>query len=399
MSETRTIRSLGVRDVGHAYFFSYEEGPPAEGQFRLDTLYTGISAGTELTFFTGTNPYLHSSWDPEFGLFRPGAPDIHFPLPFLGYMEVGQVTESRAKAVREGDIVGMAYGHKTGHTVDPVHEFYVPLPPGVDPILGIYLAQMGPICANGILHAAADQVGYDVRSLGDGVRGRNVLIIGAGVVGQLTGLFALQHGAANVVISNRTPHRLTVAEAMGLTTLNETEIEPWRYCKEQWHHGPNDRGADLVFQCRAEAESLQMALRSLRPQGTVIDMAFYQGGATEVHLGEEFHHNGLNVRCAQINRVPRGLSHAWNRHRLAHATAELLQEYGDRIRQHMITNVVPFDEGPDFLDEMADHYQPNVVQAVLEVTQPFAATPELAQRMAVEHQQGNHHSMPEPSHG
>ena len=50
---------------------------------------------------------------------------------------------------------------------------------------------MGRSCANGLLHAEADQVGQDVRSLGDGVRGRNVLVIGAGVVGQLTGLLAL----------------------------------------------------------------------------------------------------------------------------------------------------------------------------------------------------------------
>ena len=45
-----TIRSLGVEAPGKAYFFDYEEGPPADGHVRLDTLYTGFSAGTELTF-------------------------------------------------------------------------------------------------------------------------------------------------------------------------------------------------------------------------------------------------------------------------------------------------------------------------------------------------------------
>jgi len=398
MADTRTIRSLGVKDVGQAYFFSYEEGPPPENHFRVDTLYTGISTGTELTFFTGTNPYLHSAWDAEFGLFRPGEASAHFPLPFLGYMEVGRVTESRTKAVKVGDVVGMTYGHKTGHTVNPLHEFYVTLPADIDPLLGIYVAQMGPICANGILHAAADQAGYDVRTLGDGVRGRNVLVIGAGVVGQLTALFARLHGAANVVISNRTPQRLRVAEAMGLTTLNETEMEPWRYCKEQWHHSPNDRGADLVFQCRAEAESLQMALRSLRPQGTVIDMAFYQGGATEVRLGEEFHHNGLSVRCAQINRVPRGLGHVWNRRRLADETIELLRAYGSLMREHMITHIIPFDQAPEFLDDMAAHYQPQVVQVVLEVSHGAAADVAFAQQRKSEYQRNGRQPAREAAH-
>lgn len=367
MSEVRTVRSLGVEDMGHAYFFSYEEGSPPAGHFCVQTLYSGISSGTELTFYRGTNPYLHARWDQEFGLFHPGEASAHYPMPFLGYMEVGQVVESQTQAVREGELVAMAYGHKTAHTANAMHEFYVPLPPDLDPILGIYVAQMGPICANAILHAAAEAVGRDVRHLSDGVRGRNVLVIGAGVVGQLTALFARHCGAANVVIANRTAPRLDAARAMGLTALNETEVELWRYCKERWHHGPHDRGADVIFQCRAEPASLQMALRSLRPQGVVIDLAFYQEGADVVRLGEEFHHNGLSIRCAQIGRVPRGLAHLWNRQRLACETIDLLRTYGAAIREHLITDLVPFDEGPAFVAQLAAEYQPHVIQAVLEM--------------------------------
>lgn len=76
--------------------------------------------------------------------------------------------------------------------------------------------------------------------------------------------------------------------------------------KTRWRHGPGDRGADVVFQCRGQAASLALALRVLRPQGAVVDLAFYSDSAGEVRLGEEFHHNGLAVRCAQIGRVPRG---------------------------------------------------------------------------------------------
>jgi NADPH:quinone reductase-like Zn-dependent oxidoreductase len=376
MSTTRTIRSLGVQEQGEAYFFSYEEGPPSPDHFRIETLYSGISSGTETTFLHGTNPYLHARWDEEYGIFQQGEPSTHYPIPFLGYMEVGRVIESRTKTVQEGALVAMAYGHKSGHTADANHEFFVPLPAGFDPILGIYVAQMGPICANGVLHAAAEMVGTDIRQLGDGVRGRNVLVIGAGVVGQLTALFAKHCGAAEVVIANRTPQRLEAAAALGLTCLNETETEVWRYCKDRWHHGPHDRGADLVFQCRAEAASLQDALRSLRPQGAVIDLAFYQGGANAVRLGEEFHHNGLTIRCAQIGRVPRGTGHAWNRRRLAQETVELLRTYGEAIREHLITDVVPFDEGPAFLAKVAAAYQPQILQAVL-ATHPDRVHPQV----------------------
>ena len=59
--------------------------------------------------------------------------------------------------------------------------------------------------------------------------------------------------------------------------LDEREV--WRVMKERWNHGGGDRGADIALQCRANAASLHEGLRALRPQGTVIDLAFYQGGA------------------------------------------------------------------------------------------------------------------------
>ena len=45
--------------------------------------------------------------------------------------------------------------------------------------------------------------------------------------------------------------------------------------KTRWRHGPGDHGADLVFQCRGKPEALHAALRAVRPQGSVIDLAFY----------------------------------------------------------------------------------------------------------------------------
>ena len=146
-----------------------DEPAPAGGQFRLETLYTGLSAGTELTFFKGTNPYLHAAWDKQLGVFRRDRPATGFPVRAPGYMEVGRVSETSSDAVAVGDLVAMAYGHKTAHTVDPAADRFVPLPHDIDPVLGIYAAHMGPICANGLLHAAAELAGPGALQLGDGV--------------------------------------------------------------------------------------------------------------------------------------------------------------------------------------------------------------------------------------
>ena len=361
MSEHRRIRSLGVERPGQAYFLDYDEGPPGDGQVRLETLYTGFSAGTELTFFKGTNPYLHSRWDGERGVFIPGEAGMHYPVPFLGYMEVARVTDSRSRAFEAGQVVATTYAHKTGHTANPFHDLLIPLPDDMDPILGIYVAQMGPIAANGILHADAEIFGTNVPALGVGVAGRPVVVIGAGVVGLLTALFAQRSGAGEVIIADPSAFRRERAEALGIEAV--TEEQAWVIAKERWHHGPGDRGADFVFQTRAHASSLHTAMQALRPQGTVIDLAFYQGGAEAVRLGEEFHHNGLTIRCAQIGRVPRGLAFAWDRRRLALETIDLLDETGDLVREHMITHVVPIEEGPAFLANLAET-RPEFLQVV-----------------------------------
>jgi threonine dehydrogenase-like Zn-dependent dehydrogenase len=324
-----------------------------QGQFDVETLFSGLSTGTDLSWVKGTNPFLHGSWDAELGLFRRGAPDAGYPVERFGYMQVARVAESDAEGVCPGDVLAMTYGHRSGYRAEVLVDRFVPLPDDLDPVLGIYAAHMGPICANGLLHAAADVHGTDVRSLADGVRGRRVVVIGAGVVGLLTGLFAHHHGAASVVILDSTPERRAVAERLELETLDLQDDDPPVVLKTRWRHGPGDRGADVVFQCRGQASALAMALRVLRPQGSVIDMAFYPSGCDEVRLGEEFHHNGLSVRCAQIGRVPRGTAHLWNRDRLTTETLHLLRARGSEVVAHMITDYEPLATAPEVLTRLA----------------------------------------------
>lgn len=360
MAEPFRVQSLGIEQTGRMYLFSYGDGPLADGQFRVETLYSGISAGTELTFLKGSNPYLHSRWDDYYKVFVAGEAAVHFPMPFLGYMEVGRVIESRTPAVANGDILAMAYGHKTGHTADSSREFFFLMPAELDTMLGIYVAQMGSVCANGLLHAADDLMGPGVQSLGDGVRGRSVLVMGAGAVGLLTGLFARLHGAANILIADPSGYRREIAGRLGFRTADEDEA--WRCCKDSWTHDSTDRGADVAFQCHAHS----VALRALRPQGTMIDMAFYQGGANHLRLGEEFHHNGLSIRSAQIGRVPRRLSFFWDRGRLARETLKLLRAEGRGILDHVVSEVVPFEEAPQFLSGLASNRR-DFLQIVLRI--------------------------------
>jgi threonine dehydrogenase-like Zn-dependent dehydrogenase len=359
-------RRLAVTAPGRPEFVDDVLPEPPDGSLLLRTEATGLSAGTELAFVKGEHPALHSAMDTELGLFRPGTAGSGYPVLRLGYMEVARVLLSRTPAFAEGELVATAYGHATAHVSDPLREHVVPLPSDFDPLLGVFVAHFGPICANGLLHAAADATGGAVSGLGDGVSGRRVAVVGGGPIGLLTGLFAAAHGAAEVVVIDADGRRRAAAEELGLRSL-PLDGDPGRTLKVRWRHGPADHGADVVFQCRGRPEALATALRAARPQGTVVDLAFYTGGADGVRLGEEFHHNGLTLRCAQIGRVPRGLSPTWDRQRLSVETLRLLRLRGEDVRQVLVTDVVPLAEAPALLMDIAARRR-HVLTAVFTAT-------------------------------
>jgi threonine dehydrogenase-like Zn-dependent dehydrogenase len=366
----RAVRSIGVAAPGRPAMLDDVEAGPGAGQAWIATEWSGISAGTEVALVRGTDPHHRVGWDAELRAFGPGGQVSGYPVPGLGYMEVGRVTESRTGALAEGTRIALAYGHRTGRRVDPAESAVVPVPDDLDPLLGIYLAQMGPICVNGLLLAAAATAGPGA-GVDAGVRDRRVLVTGAGVVGLLSALLVVQHGAAEVLVADPSPERRAVAGALGLASLDVADGQAWRAVKQRWRSGPGDHGADVVLQCRGHDTALATALKSLRPQGVVVDLGFYQGGAAGVRLGEEFHHNGLALVCAQITRVPRGMAGAWSRAALAAVTLDLLRERGDDVRRHLVTDVLPFDEGPRLLADLAGRRLPSPpLQAVLAFDEP-----------------------------
>ncbi|SMO99970.1 Threonine dehydrogenase [Geodermatophilus aquaeductus] len=358
----RAVRTIGVVEPGRPAVLDVTEHEPGPGQAWVTTEYSGVSAGTEVALVRGTDPQHAAGWDPDLRSFGPDLPRAGYPVETLGYMEVGTVTDSRTPDLAEGTRVAMAYGHRTGRCADPAEKPVIPVPDDLDPVLGIYLAQMGPICVNGLLHATAQFTGPG-GGVGDGVRDRHVLVTGAGVIGLLTAMLAVRHGAADVVVAESSPDRRAVAGALGLATV---DVDAWQEVKQRWRHAPGDAGADLVLQCRGHDADLATGLKALRPQGVVVDLGFYQAGAAAVRLGEEFHHNGLSVVCAQISRVPRGMAGAWPRRALADVTLDLLRARGDDVLRHVVTDVVPFDDGPRLLADLAGRRLPAPpLQAVL----------------------------------
>jgi threonine dehydrogenase-like Zn-dependent dehydrogenase len=336
-----------------------------DGEYFVKTLYSGISAGTELTFFLGTNPKSSEGWDQERRLFRRDMePDLEDIFPKLeGYMEVGEVTVSKNADHPVGQKVAMLYHHKSGHIATP-DDFCIPLPDDFDPLLGIWVAKMGPISMNGILYAADEVMRAPVKTLKGSLQGQRVIVFGAGMIGLLCGIFAKWAGASEVAIVDGIEERLEVAKKLGLTPFKADPALAVDI-KDHWKaDDPMDTGADIALQCTGSDYLLDLAYECLREQGTVVDLGFYQQGAPLLHMGKEFHHNRLRHVCAQIGALPRWQQKEWDKPRLSHETIAFLQDHGAQLKETLITHIVPFSKTQEVMDALANR-DPAYLQVVL----------------------------------
>lgn len=67
----RRRRNLVIRAPGSLEIIEEQLPEVPEGGLLLETLVTGLSAGTELAFVKGDHPGLRSRLDPDLGLFLP----------------------------------------------------------------------------------------------------------------------------------------------------------------------------------------------------------------------------------------------------------------------------------------------------------------------------------------
>lgn len=343
-------QALVFTQPGMVEFTTLEDPPLSREEIRVRTIYSGISAGTELTHYRGSNVYIHKRWDPYSRLFLPSqTPSQPYPLTGLGYEEVGEVIEvgTQVTRVRTGDIIYGTWGHRTHHILDEEYAAARIKPAELDTILAIF-SHIGPIALNGILDAA-------IRI------GENVAIFGLGVPGQIAAQLA-KHSGARVFGVDPIESRLALSMELGAVdvALNPEDGSPAERIKQ----GTDGRGVDIALEVSGNVAALGEAIRSTAYSARVIALGFFQGQAKDLFLGEEFHHNRIQLVCSQISNVDPALSYRWDRLRLIHTIMDL-QLRGLLNLRPLISHIIPFHEGAEayrLLDETPHH----ALQVVLE---------------------------------
>jgi 2-desacetyl-2-hydroxyethyl bacteriochlorophyllide A dehydrogenase len=343
----KRISFMGQRQVGIREFDNPSLQP---GQVRLKTLYSGISAGTELTGYRGTAPFMNKRFDSQYHIFRPDETGLQYPCDF-GYEEVGQVIEvgSAVTDVPLGAHIFGAWSHCSHAVVEADYARQRILPAGLDPVIGIF-SQIGAVALNGV-HDGAIRVG------------ETVAVFGLGVLGQIVAQAARLSGATVIAVDLH-DSRLALARSLGAhITLNPLRDQVAETIKEKLTAG---RGADVCIEVSGAYPALHEAIRAAAYSARVVAMGFFQGESKGMFLGEEFHHNRINVVCSQIFGTNPDLTYRWTDLRLAQTTMRLAAENQLQLKP-LISHLKPAEQAAD-LFQMLDTAPESIMQAVLDFT-------------------------------
>jgi threonine dehydrogenase-like Zn-dependent dehydrogenase len=279
-------RTVRIVETGAVDVAEYEPAPLVDGHVRIRTIRSAISPGTEMTFYgrDASNVYLHKRWDADLRLFEPGEPGVDYPIVF-GYRAAGEVVESRSPDIAVGTRVFGSWRHTELTSMDGVRAAAQVLPDALGWDDGVDIGQMGPICLNAAVHGT------------DEARGKPVVVFGAGPIGLITAQAVRAGGAAFVYVVDRIAARVAIADRLGLQGLVAgADVDIAHALKER--HGVD--GVPVAWECTGSVSALAEAIRVVRRRGVVVAVGFYQGDASGLALGDEFHHNAVQILSAQI---------------------------------------------------------------------------------------------------
>ena len=218
-------------------------------------------------------------------------------------------------------------------------------PTGADPRIGIF-SHIGAVALNGV-HDAAIRVG-DL-----------VVVFGLGVPGQIVAQAARAAGATVIGVDPVRERRETALALGADRALDPAAGSIAEVIKAE----TAGRGADVCIEVSGAPAALAEAIRTVAYASRVVAMGFFQGEARGLMLGEEFHHNRIELICSQISGVAPAASHRWSKLRLWQSAVRLQHE-GRLNLVPLITQTVPFDEAPALFARI-DAGEPGMLQTVL----------------------------------
>lgn len=291
-----------------------DEGLPAPSpdEVVVETLFSGISRGTESTVFHGRVP------PEEYQRMRAPFQGGDFPGPVkYGYATVGRVVAGPDR-LRDATVFAL-HPHQTRFVV---------------PAAAVHVVPAGVPAARAVLAANMETALNGTWDAGVGA-GDRVTVVGGGTVGCLVAWLCSRMPGCEVELVDVVEARAETARRLGVPFAGADRAA---------------RDRDIVVHASGTSEGLDTALGLAGFESRVVELSWYGDRAVHAALGKAFHVRRLTLRSSQVGHVPAHRRARWsNDRRLEKALALLTDPALDAV----ITGECAFEDLPRVMPAVA----------------------------------------------
>lgn len=318
-----TARALVYAAPQHCEIRDFPLVELAPGLVEVETLFSGLSRGTERVVFNGAIP------ESEHSRMRAPFQIGEFPFPVAyGYASVGNVVEG-PEDLRGRTVFSLAPHQErlrlNGSAVTV-------LPEEVTPERAV-LAANTETALNAIWDAELQP-------------GSTVLIVGAGLLGCLLAALLSIRQDLSVYICDLLPQRSATLTEFPVSFITTTE------------------GLDSVavsFHTSASAAGLQTAIDALAFEGRVIELSWFGDRDVTLSLGGAFHSKRLTIQSSQVGHVARARRASTG---YAQRLGQALGHLADPRFDAFVSEEVAFDDLPEAMPRLLAPDAPGIATRI-----------------------------------
>lgn len=311
--------------------------PLPPDQVLVKSLYSGISAGTEMLVYRGQLPD-DMALDESLAAFE--SQKTNYPLQY-GYACVGRIEQvgKNIDVACIGKTVFSFLPHGSHHicTMDSV----IPLPEDINPKEAVFLANM--------------ETAVNLVQDGNPGLGERALVLGQGIVGLLVSGVLSEFPLASLYSVESLDSRRTLSSRAGVhetfSPVCENDITTLKD-KLKLHEARG--GADVVFELTGSPAALNLAVDLCAYSGRIVVGSWYGTKRAEINLGEKFHRNRLAIISSQVSTIAPELSGRWDKARRFSVAWDMIKKCQPA---QLISHCVPFTKANEAYQLLADSPQ------------------------------------------
>ncbi len=304
-----------------------QESLPAPGadDVLVETIFSAISAGTEMLVYRGQFPREADSVDSI-------SSGLHYPTAY-GYACVGRVLElgSSVDPKWAGRLIFSFQPHTSHFITTP--DNLIPIPENISPESACFLPNM-ETAVNLVQDAAP-------------ILGERVLVLGQGIIGLLTASLLSEFPLETLITADHFESRRKASLDSGARFSLDSSASNFR----EQIKSILKSGADLTLELSGSPSALDDAIALTRFSGRIVIGSWYGEKRAPIDLGHTFHHSRIKLISSQVSTIAPELSARWDKSRRFDVAWKALE----RIKpEKWITHRFPIERATDayrLLDE------------------------------------------------